>query len=784
MPELRSTVSRVLASTRKPQGLRSHCQQWLQSYCQQPSTWGRTAAAPPLPFARTTTFVTLLVVAVFVAVFRATFIAVFPPCLAAMTIIVGYKLITSRNQRHHHQPPSNSTPASTLPPGSAATSPPPSNQHQQPSASTSGPSAAKSAPSSAQHQQQQVVPPAASVLRQSDDTGGDHLRSDQLSTPPAVPSAQAAPPGGSAPSAAPSAQPQAPSPQQQQQKAARKVSAKASLVSPPNPPAAAAGGCGSKPQQQRQIAGPPKVRELQLKNKKVDSLQQEKKQLNQRLAQSEKEKKALEQHLAQKEQEKVQLENQLAAKDKAAQENSTRRAQLLGVVGQMTPLAIVGATTLSFKQAEVGETFSSYEIVGVGKGGSVYKSLYLDHKSNKAVPAAVKRVDDSEAWDMENGFIARGSHLEAVFTTLAAGACNDMPAALRFAGSSAAAGGSGLLGGGDCQGLVSSQELKLLPRNAKVGRQLQKYLNLKKARPASFESEKQELEWYKERDALAQGWLLRGNFRGEQRLVLVLPLAEGGSLDSHVAKKYGGFNCSLYGALKLEQFLFVAYYLAVQLRSFLNKGLCCRDIKSANLLVSNGLPRLADLDLGLCICIMRWALKTGYAAKDSSIGKWCGTPGYAIRKVAALMQATFTADEVANSAVTFATLAGADVGALFFTLLDILTGLLRCSQVDCSSPTNNCLLDGANSKACKFFPTSIKSILSLMDAKVLPAKVAECLQKGVRDGLPSCVRWACLEELIKALEEAMKQQAGERGISKEEFYKLQHQQLKEYFALN
>ena len=632
------------------------------------------------------------------------------------------------------------------------------------------------------------------MLRQSDDTGGDQLRSDQLPTPPAVSSAQAAHPAGPSPSAAPSAQPQAASP-------------KAGLVSPFNPPPAAAAG-GNKPQQQRQLVTDSKLRQQQQKNGKLESLEQHKQrlekdnkglqqdkqrleQVNKRLVQDKKglqqhneglqqvneglqeANERLEQHDKVLKQQNMLLMNRLAEQGKAARETSTSNSQLQALVEQMVSLAVVGACVLSFKHAEGCRTVCSYENVGRGKGGPVRKGMYLDPKYNKPVDVVVKVVDVSTAANKEQGFSIVGSQSEAVLTTVADSLRNN-------GGTGAAAGGGGALGGGDVRALVHCQELKWMPINDTEDQQLQEILNFEVPGREEFETE---LDWFEARDALAKVYLEGGVVKGKLVLVLVLPLADGGSMEAHVAKPFGGLNCSYTGALGLDTFLFLALYLAKQLSSYLGKGLFCRDIKSANILMSAGLPWLADLDMGLCKGVVEWAFSTGYYAKGFLIGTCCGTVGYAVESVALL--GGLTAAKVAHCTLASLKLKGADVGALCFTLLDLLTGKIRYTLV--KETTGNDLLDGANCPDCKFVPGCILSLISgtpLLAAKALPEKVIECLKKGVSNGVSDEERAACLEQLIVALEEALEQRAGKEGVSKEAFMSLQRQQLQHYLARN
>ena len=248
---------------------------------------------------------------------------------------------------------------------------------------------------------------------------------------------------------------------------------------------------------------------------------------------------------------------------------------------------MIGANLISAKRAEGSITFCSYESVGSGAGGDVFQGLHQDPSTSEPVPVAMKRVDVKEAWDLKRGFNGPGPHMEPSINAIAAAERTELTAGPLWVGIGAAAGGvGGVLGTGGLLGCACS--LTLMPFKGKAGKegeaeeerlaeqQLQQHLDAILPRPASFKTAADELRWVKRRDKAAQDFMKMGGCRAEVAVVLVLPLADGGSMEGHVAKTQGGLNCSETGALLLNHFLFLALYLVQQLLAFQTVGVFLR----------------------------------------------------------------------------------------------------------------------------------------------------------------------------------------------------------------
>jgi serine/threonine protein kinase len=357
---------------------------------------------------------------------------------------------------------------------------------------------------------------------------------------------------------------------------------------------------------------------------------------------------------------------------------------------QMLPLAVAGANVLAFKGQGGTASWCSFEVVGHGKCSPVRRGMMLDPAgSKKMIKVVFKPVDTLGAADLERGFVSLGSCMEPCMTAIGAAAIAQAKAALSMVGeegvpaaAAAVAALSGALGGGDLLSLVNGLHLMLLPLlNTMSEKALLGYLDTIVPRPTSgFQSDEDELSWVQQRDSAAQQWMAQGNCRGQQTLVMVMPLAEGGSLNNHVAKSDRGFHCSANGALSLDNVLYVFWYLATQLLKIKQRGLMVRDIKTPNVLVSGGLPQLADFDLAVCGPLISWALKHGFATLGTKVSIWCGTRGYVAKDIVQDLKAALTAAELADAGGPGAEqLAGADVYGLCSTFLDILTGVLRKS---------------------------------------------------------------------------------------------------------
>ena len=444
---------------------------------------------------------------------------------------------------------------------------------------------------------------------------------------------------------------------------------------------------------------------------------------------------------------------------------------------QMVPLAIVGANLLGLKQAQGGETLCSHETLGQGQGGLVRRGMCRHDASSKAEPLALKVIDESWAYHADRGFNGMyGPQSEPALNAAAAGAREKMAATFPWNATSAAAagGGGGVLCRGGLLGLASSMVMKLmpLPYSPAGQQQLQQHLDKILARPARFENDGKEEAWFRKRDAAAQSFMKSGGCKSQLCLLLVTPLADGGSMDKHVAKPHGGFNGSATGALTRDEVLFIMLYLVHQHTAYIRMGLISKDVKPANIFMVGGLAQSWDWGLGYYRGLAQWAIDFDLAS--SMMEFWGGSSGYVLKDVAAAEEVRYTAEELKRPAV-FETMAAADGGGLCLSCLDLATGQPRSSLIkSSSSSSSNRLLRGT--EPCRVVPPGL--------VKLLPEKVVECLTRVVRDGETAGDRVKAFNELKVALEEAVKQQAVELGITIGEFVQIELLKVQQYFEVN
>jgi serine/threonine protein kinase len=448
-------------------------------------------------------------------------------------------------------------------------------------------------------------------------------------------------------------------------------------------------------------------------------------------------------------------------------------------VVKMLLLAVVGANVLAFKSARKLTSWCSFEVVGTGKSGSARRGMAVDPKTGKLVRTVVKVVDVSGAVDMDQGFCGLGSAMEPCITTFAAAALAKARAGCKWLAPAGAA--------GDAKGalldLVMSMELKTLPVfTTETEDKLLQHLDQKYPRPAGgFSCDLDELLWVQERDAAAEQFLQRKGSRKEVCLVMVMREAEGGSLEQHVRKAGKGLNCRPGGALSSGMFMFLALVLCRQLAVLHDAGILLRDLKTGNVLLFGGLPKLADLDLSLSCAVLTWLQKWGFAGPNTTITTWVGTPGYVVEGVAEHKDMVAELVDLGKDQPGFEELAAADDFGLASTLLDLLTGTPRWSLV--AEGSDNSLLQGSNTDACRHVPSELLVHIGdtcFLAREQLPQDVRVSLENVLRRGAPARERRAGLRQLSLALEGAMKERADLLGVTEAVHLSAQQSKLRDY----
>jgi hypothetical protein len=512
----------------------------------------------------------------------------------------------------------------------------------------------------------------------------------------------------------------------------------------------------------------------------------------------------LQERLAATEARNVALQNELDKQLRKSNEATQSWLKAKACVDQMRPLAVAGANVLAFKGQGAQKIWCSYEEVGHGRCGSVRRGMMMDPSgTGKILQVVFKVVDVTWATDLGKGwFSGLGPGMEPCLTTIAAAAI----AKAKAVTIGAAAAVPGALGGGDLLGLVNGLHLMLLPPIHSMSEEaLLEFLDQNFARPPfGFRSEQEELSWVQQRDSEAERWMKEKEDRGEQTLVIVMPLAEGGSLLQHVAKPGRGFHCSAGGVLTLDNALFLFNFLATQLMCLRELGMLVRDIKTANVLVAMGLPLLADFDSGVCGPIISWLLKHGLAPPDSKISMHCGTRGYVAKHVAGSKRQALTAAELEVADGQWVKkLARGDVFGLGMIFLDILTGVLRRSlvtwpllssqvptvlqaarqpEVEQRVPANPLILTGGEYENCTLVPERVSVMVDphtplLVGSQQLPEGLRAALMRGIKSRASAAER---LEGLLNAVGKEVDQRAARLGLSSLEFMQLQQQQVQAY----
>jgi hypothetical protein len=453
----------------------------------------------------------------------------------------------------------------------------------------------------------------------------------------------------------------------------------------------------------------------------------------------------------------------------------------------MLPLAVLGANVLALKSTLEQSSWCSFEVVGGGKNGAVRGGMSVDPTSSEIVRTVMKVVDTSRIMDWKTGvFSGLGSAMEPCITTLAAASLASGRAAYEWLAPAGAA--------GDAKGalldLVMSMEVRTLPDGNEEEEKLQQHLDQLLPRPPhGFTSSSDEQQWVRERDAAAEQFMEQNGCQTKDFLCMVMREADGGALDQHVLKDSKALHCSTGGVLSFSGFLFLAHLMCLQLAVLHSVGILLRDVKTGNVLLSGGLPFLADLDISICCAVLTWLQKRGLAGPNAIIAPWGGTPGYVVEWVAKSKGKLVRMVDLAQRNQAFQEMVAGDIFGLGSTLLDLLTGKPRYNLVGgeefttVSSSRKNVLLEGALIKECRKVPPVIQvynPTTGCMQEEQLPQDLSDSLSNILRYGATAGERRAALPQLMAALEGAMGQREKLLGMTRAQFMQAQQQELMGY----
>jgi hypothetical protein len=444
----------------------------------------------------------------------------------------------------------------------------------------------------------------------------------------------------------------------------------------------------------------------------------------------------------------------------------------------------------------------SYEVLSGGRCGSVRKVVFSEEVTNgdgtvsvSYREAVVKVVDVSAMAVAHEPLNVLGAVMEPCHTAMAAAAFAELKRDQPWtAAKSTAAAAPGALDAGDLAGLVNSMELMFMPRKGDEAfeQALQQHLNSMAPRPNRKLTAREEFLFCAKRDALARVYqeqhLKEGGKGCELCLVMVQLLATQGSLEDNVLENDFHCDADCYGALRMDQWLFLMRVTFLQLDSLHKRNLTHRDIKSANVLLHDGMPRLADFDCAMSQVTLQWALDTGVADKTTLTSMWGGSPGYVVREVATRMGDGVSLDTLltmhfARGGAEVLLMKGADAGGLMRTALDVWEGQCRWELAGGRDSDANCLLKGATSKRCRWLRPSEDRYATYAEVlasynEVIPPELYCVMKTLLKRKAASGERSACMPQLLNALTEACQERAAGLGVSEDEYLLLQGEILR------
>jgi hypothetical protein len=503
-------------------------------------------------------------------------------------------------------------------------------------------------------------------------------------------------------------------------------------------------------------------------------------QLRQELANSKNSRLNLVKALKARRDEISQKETEVDLLCKHAKQLQATQEQLQATQEQLVPLAVIGANTHCCASKLQPRKVCSYKAISSNTlCGTVYQGVAEGGPGEADTLVVFKPVAVADFVGPSGLVDGKGQAMEPVLTHLAGVAKKGY---VDFSEAAAAADQGGA--GGVLLGLVGSMELVMMPDSPAAAQALQQHLDTWEPEPPTLDLPAYK-DWARRRQEEAV-LFLQMNTCNKRVLMLVLPYAEGGSLDHYVYKNVPNrarFCCSSIenGGLSVGNFLHVSDGLINELLRLGRAKLWNRDIKLQNLFIyyvrtaeGRVVVKLEFMDYGLAWSsdVVEWArpLLLG----DNPVYLGAGTRGYAAPEITADPDAILAGTPLVQQQL----LAGADAFAFFRLLQELLLGPLM-SQAAFWLP----VLQAQNQGNANTWHTASTSCLCVPEFIVrpdgsreyLPARVHQLISEGLSG--PGANRVNCLMELREAVTEAIAERSSQAAGGAEAYSNQQEMEV-------